>query len=257
MKNLNCIIIDDELNARNLLRSIIKENHSQIEISGEAGDIHTAYELINKFKPDFILLDIEMPKGSGFELLNLFSKIDFEIIFATSFNEYAVNAIKISALDYILKPVNKEELGKAIEKVITKKIQFQYIELENPDLIKNLKYNLVNNGLDKNFAFHQDNKVEFIKLKDIICILADDNYCQFYLKNGEKKIHYKNLKEFEDMLSDLDVFMRINRNTIININEIKEYSKGDPTIIKLSNQLEFEISRRRKTEINEKLIKQK
>ncbi len=257
MKKIKCIIIDDELNARNLLHSIIQEHHKDIVIAGEADNIHTGFELINKHQPDFIFLDIEMPKGNGFELLNLFSEINFEIIFVTSFNEYAVNAIKISALDYLLKPINKTELANSIEKVSVKAQQKETIEAVHPNLIKNLKYNLSNNGLNKSFAFHQNNKVEFVKLNEVICILADNTYCQFHLKNGEIKIHYKNLKEFEDMLSDLDVFMRINRNTIINIQEIKEYSKGDPTVIKLSNQLEFEISRRRKTEINEKLVKQK
>jgi two-component system LytT family response regulator len=237
------IIIDDEQNGRDVLKTLIQNYSSDVDIVGEADNIKDAYSLIQLKRPDFILLDIQMPGGNGFDLLKKFEKIDFEIIFVTSFDKYAINAFKFSATDYLLKPVEIDDLVAAIERVKLKRV------LSDVGVNEKAIYLLDNVSDDENrksIALQKGDKVHFIKLAEIIYLEAISNYTRFVLQNSEIFISSKTLKYFEDIFTDKLYFMRISRSIIINIHAVKSYTKVEPFHVYLSNGDVFEISRRRK-----------
>ncbi len=193
--------------------------------------------------PDFILLDIQMPGGNGFDLLKKFEKIDFEIIFVTSFDKYAINAFKFSATDYLLKPVEIDDLVSAIERVKLKRA------LSGIGFNEKAIYLLDNISEDENkksIALQKGDKVHYIKLSEIIYMEAISNYTKFVLQNNENFISSKTLKYFEDIFAEKSYFMRISRSIVINIHQVKSYTKVEPFHVYLSNGEVFEISRRRK-----------
>jgi two-component system LytT family response regulator len=244
MNKITCIIVDDENSGRIVLKELLKENFTEIEVLGEAANIIDAFEIINRTSPDLVFLDIQMPGGNGFELLQKFDPLNFEVVFVTSYDKYAINAIKFSALDYLLKPIDVEELKISIEKIRKKKDTF----LNTSILISNLLTN--NLGTDKKIAVHVQDKVKFICVNDIVCIEAFGNYSTVFCSDNTKHTTPKLLKDFEEFLEETPVFIRINRSTIINISCIKSYTKGEICNATLSNNMQYEISRRKKIEIN-------
>jgi len=249
MNKIKCIIIDDEPSGIIVLRELLSLYCSNVKVVCEAENSEVAFQKITEHKPDFILLDIQMPGETGFDLLKRFDKIDFDIIFVTSYDKYAINAIKFSALDYLLKPVEVHELCSAIEKVKVRKFQ----KKEKEQLVINLLNNLDKKIMDKKMAIHHFDKVKFLNLSDIVCFEAESNYTSIYTIAEEKYTPARVLKDFECFLKDHKIFMRINKSVIINLEYIKEYSKGEPCILYLKNGREFEISRRKKTELSEKV----
>jgi two-component system, LytTR family, response regulator len=248
---ITCIIIDDEVSGRLVLKELISKFCSQVRIIGEAGNIQDAYELIVTKKPDLILLDIQMPGGSGFDLLRKFDTIDFEVVFVTSFDKFAINAIKFSALDYLLKPVEVKDLVTAMEKASEERFNSSQ---RHPVYI-NLLNNLDESVKDKMIPIHHNDRVKMLKLSEIICFEADSNYTNIFTSANEKFSPAKLLKDFEDFLADHPDFMRVSKSAIINLSYIKEYSKGDPCILYMRNGKEFEVSRRKKAELTEKIKK--
>ncbi len=237
------IIIDDEQNGREVLKKLIQNYCNDVAIVGEAENIKEAYSMIQVKHPDFILLDIQMPGGNGFDLLKKFEKIDFEIIFVTSFDKYAINAFKFSATDYLLKPVEIDDLVSAIERVKLKRA------LSGIGFNEKAIYLLDNISEDENkksIALQKGDKVHYIKLSEIIYMEAISNYTKFVLQNNENFISSKTLKYFEDIFAEKSYFMRISRSIVINIHQVKSYTKVEPFHVYLSNGEVFEISRRRK-----------
>jgi two-component system, LytTR family, response regulator len=246
MSKLRGIIIDDEKNGRNVLKKLIADFCTGVEIIHEARNIEDAYSLIVTQQPEFILLDIQMPGGSGFDLLKKFEKINFEIIFITSHNQYAINAFKYSAIDYLLKPVDIAELVDAVERVKEKRAGLVPV---NEEKIVYLLNNLSSDESLKNIALQKSDKVFYIKLSEINYLEAESNYTKIYTNIGEWFIHSKTLKYFEDLLSQTNHFFRITRSHIVNIRQIRAYTKSEPYLITLSNGIELEISRRKKGEL--------
>jgi two-component system LytT family response regulator len=200
-----------------------------VEIRGEAANITDAYELIERTKPDMVFLDIQMPRGNGFDLIRKFHAIEFAVVFTTSFDKYAIEAIKINALDYLLKPVDTDELQAAIEKV-----RKQVISKENDR---------------KKIVVHHKDRVKLINVKEVICFEADNSYTQVFTNDGQKYMPAQLLKSYEQFLENNEDFIRISRSAIVNRNYIKEYSKGEPCIVYLINGASYEISRRKKGEL--------
>jgi len=249
MNKITCVIVDDENSGRIVLKELLKHNFSDIEILGEASNIIDAFDLINKTSPDLVFLDIQMPGGNGFELLQKFDSIQFDVVFVTSYDKYAINAIKFSALDYLLKPIDVEELKLTIEKVRGKKNAVRDTSI----LITNL---LVNNlSTDKKIAVHVLDKVKFICVDDIVCIEAFGNYSNIFCTDSTKNTTPKLLKDFEEFLEENPIFIRVNRAAIINIKHIANYSKGETCVVTLNNNMQYEIGRRKKIEINSILSK--
>ena len=198
------IIVDDERLARQDLKAIIDE-FDEIECVGEAKNITTAKELLKKFNPNLLFLDIKMPGESGFDMLEHLEE-NIHIVFVTAFDEYAIRAFEVNALDYLLKPVTKERLYLTIEKLEeTKKVA--------PENLKKLEY-------DDQIFLKLNNKYHFLKLNSILQITAEGDYSKIQCKDGKKSLVLKPMKEWEDRLPE-NHFVRIHRATIINTDEVE------------------------------------
>jgi two-component system LytT family response regulator len=246
---MKVIIIDDEENSREVLRVLLNKFCPEFEILGEAYNINSAYELIVEKKPEIVFLDIQMPGGSGFDLLKKFTSISFEIVFITSYDQYAIEAIKCSALDYLLKPIEVDELKKtalriseAIHKKSTQQLQFinviDYVE---------------DRELEKKIIVHHQDKVLLLSISKITHLEGEGNYTLIHTSDQGRYTSSKNLGEFEDMLENYSIFFRISKSCIANLNYISDYSKGEPCIIHINGEHNMEISRRKKQEFLERI----
>lgn len=239
---ISCLIVDDEIKARETLAEILKLYCSDVNLVGEAHNISTAHEMILKLKPDLVLLDIKMSDGSGFDLLNMFKKIDFKVIFITAHEEYAIKAFRFSALDYLLKPIDPTDLVNAVQKVTAHKednginIQFQAFKenFNNAELIQ-----------DKRIVLKTTENIYVIYLRDVIRCQSEKNYTYFYFTNRERIIVSKTLKEFEDLLTEFN-FMRIHRSHLINLKYIDRFEKSDGGLVIMTDGSKVEVSHRKK-----------
>ncbi|MBL0047229.1 MAG: response regulator transcription factor [Bacteroidetes bacterium] len=249
MKDIKALIIDDEASSRNVLKQLLMRFCPEITVCGEASNSDIAYELILSTQPQLVFLDIQMPSGNGFSLLRKFEKIDFEIVFVTSFDQFAIEAIKFNALDYLLKPVEVADLKAAVKKTVNRINEKHF----SSPLVVNLLANLRQETQEKKIPLHSSNNVRFVSIGDIIFFEADGNYTNIETGMGEKFISSKNLKEFEEMLEGITQFIRVNKSVIVNINKIASYSKAEPYILVVGKNKEFEISRRKRNEVLERL----
>jgi len=238
---IRTIIIEDEPVSREMLTLMLQRHKADIEIVDTCSNPTDGIESIALHQPDLIFLDIQMPKMNGFDMLKKIPNINFEVIFTTAFDQYAINAIRTSALDYLLKPVDDEDLSAAIEKcrerMAEKKSKHQFDHLFN---------NLSNkNPLDKTLALSASDGITFVKMSDILRVEANGRYAKFYLLNKDTIVVSKTLGDFEDILS-ANQFFRIHDSSIINLNHIKKYIRGDGGTVVLSDNTELDVARRRK-----------
>ncbi len=241
------VIIDDENRSVETLKIIIEQFCStEVVVVGTANSVQEAYPLIQATSPDIVFLDVEMPHGSGFDLLEKFTKPTFEVVFTTGFDHYAVTAIKFSALDYLLKPINIEEVKEAISKA-KKRIEGKHTQQNLEHLIKNLRH-----PRDKTnkIPISIVNGFQFVPVNTIVYCEADDDYTYVYLTENQKLTVSKNIKEFEEILSNYD-FFRIHHSILINRDYIKRYIKGEGGTILTEQGKELPVSRRRKQEFLE------
>jgi two-component system LytT family response regulator len=244
---IRTILVDDEADSRGVLRNLIGNYCANIELVGEASNIETAYDLINDLKPDLVLLDIQMPGGNGFSLLKKFKEIPFKVIFITGYDQYALEAIKFSALHYLLKPVEVSDLVEAISRAERSILSKE----NNAELIRNAINNIEN--VEKKIAIHLRDQVHLLGLSTITHFEGASNYTTIYSVDNKKYSSSKNLGEYEELLENNSSFLRISKSIIINVNHIKNYSKGDQCEIELPNGIIVEVSRRKKQEMLEKL----
>lgn len=240
---MNTIIIDDEIDGRAILNNLIKKNHSAINVVAEAMNGIEGEQLIRKFQPDFIFLDVDMPLCDGFEMLNKFDSFNFEIVFTTAYNEYALKAFKYSPFDFLLKPINLDELNSTINR-LREKINNKPSKDHFKDFLHLLSAN--RHGMKK-IAITTNEGFEILDTDDIILLEADGSYTKFYLKNNITMLTSSGIGEYEDML-DFNSFMRIHKSFIININEIKKFLKADGGSVIMSNGKEAFVSKRKKEE---------
>lgn len=243
------IIVDDEKNSREVLSKLLEIKHPEVEVVGEAMNVEDAYGLCIERKPQLVFLDVQMPRADGFSLLKRFDEIPFEVVFVTGYDQYAISAIKFSALDYLLKPVEIEDLNFAIKKVM-KKID---LKTSSQGQIINLLHSLDTDTFDRKFAIHNGGNVKMLSEKTIVFIEGDGRYSRLTMDTGEVFTTAKTLKEFEDYFGVKSSFIRISKSQIINSTYIKEYSKGEPFIIKMTTDKLFEVARRKKSKVLEKL----
>lgn len=239
---IRCVIVDDESKAREILVDMLKLYCTNVEVVGQAHNVKSAYEIINQEKPDLILLDIKMPDGSGFDLLNKFTDIDFKVIFITAHEEYAIKAFRFSALDYLLKPIDPSDLMSAIDK-ISESITGTGMN-EQFDTFKS-NYFEEEPHLDKRIVLKTQENIYVIYLKDVIRCQSEKNYTYFYFTNRERIIVSKTLKEFDDLLSDFN-FMRVHRSHLINLKFIDRFEKNDGGMVIMSDGSKVEVSHRKK-----------
>lgn len=246
MNTIKAIIIDDEERARDTLSALLKEYCPQVEILAKCANVPEGVLAINQNRPQLVFLDIEMPEYSGFELLSFFREVDFEIVFVTAYNDYALKAFEVSAVDYVLKPVDIDKLKLAVEKAEKK--------LSNGDMQNRLEV------LKESFQTEQFNKIAlpmaegllFVETAEIIYLEADGAYTEVWLRNGSKITVSKKIKFFEDVLDKRPNFFRSHRSYIVNINFIRKYNKADNALT-LDNGKTVVISRDRKQEFEQQL----
>lgn len=245
---IKAIIVDDELGARESLAKMIEKNCKQLEIVAKADSMLSAFDVITALKPDLVFLDIEMPNGNAFDLLEKFKEIDFNIIFTTAYDHYAIKAIKFSAVDYILKPIDPEELVVAVKRLENQIGQKSTLNSQFKTLLSNVK---PGNKLKK-VGIPDGDGLIFINLADIIRCDSDGNYTFFILTNGKKIIASRTLGEYEQMFVD-DNFFRVHRSHLINLEHVKKYIKGEGGYVVLSDNSQVEVSRRNKNDFLERL----
>lgn len=248
---LTCILVDDEMNGREVFRNLLGNFFPEVDIVGEAENVDQAYELILKTKPQLVFLDIEMPRSSGFNLLRKFDKIFFEVIFVTGYDQYAITAFKFNALDYLLKPVEVSDLKDAIERTKKRIIE----KSATAPLVINLLNAIEDKDGDRRVAVHNGEKVELIETKNIRYIQADGSYSKIKTSENQSYITSKFLKDFEEYFGEKNDFVRIHKSCLINVMHIKNYSKGEPCFIEMNDGVIFEVARRKKQEVLEKLKK--
>lgn len=240
---IRTVIIEDEEQNKVRLEKLLNSNCPDVKVIGDAGGVNTAYDLIQKLKPDLVLLDIQLTDGTGFDLIQLFEKIDFKIIFVTAYDEYALKAFRFNALDYLLKPVDPDELQVAINKVVNQ------INPSDPMHISNAASNFTSKEFDK-IVLKDFENIYLIDISDIKYCKSDGNYTEFHLLNDNPIIISRPIKEFESYLKDSN-FLRIHRSYLINLNHFKRFEKSEGGKVILSGDIEIPVSSNKRDEIFE------
>ncbi|MFT3907916.1 MAG: LytTR family DNA-binding domain-containing protein [Ferruginibacter sp.] len=241
MANFRTVIVDDEPKNLRILQKLLSEFCPQIQVIGEAGDVKKAFQVIKELKPDLVILDIEMPYGNAFDLLDSLMPIDFEVIFITAFDNYSLKAFKYSALDYLLKPVDISDLQAATNKAI-QRIAGKNINQQVALLLSNFKN--TQNNLQKIAIPTMDGFV-FMNVEDIIRCESNAAYTYIYTVRNEKIVASKNIKEYEELLPS-SIFCRIHNSHLVNLNRIKKYSKGRGGTVIMEDGVILEVASRRR-----------
>lgn len=239
--NLKALIVDDELSSRETLKSYVENYCENTTIVALAEDVRSALDAIKKHNPQVVFLDIEMPFGNGFDLLQQANEHSFETIFVTAFSSYALRAIQVSASDYLLKPVDIDELIASVDKV-KRQVLLKEDNLHTRILIENS--GLANRQLHK-IVLPTLEGFEVVCIRDIIYGEANDNFTVFHLEGGSKKMICRTLKFYEELLSEFD-FIRIHKSHLINKHYVSKYIKGKGGQVVLSSGQELEVSQSRK-----------
>jgi len=214
------LIIDDENPTREFIRKMLETFDKNLEIYTDGANVQSGIEAIERIKPDIVLLDIQMPDGNGFDVLKSVAHKQFEIIFITAFQEFAVQAIKFSALDYILKPIDAEELRNAVTNAL------QLLSHKKDDhQLQALQHN-IQPHLKRKLVLKTQESIFIVEIDDIVHCEADKNYTFFYLNDGKKIIVSKTLKDYDTLLSGLQ-FFRVHQSHLINLNCVERYDKHD------------------------------
>lgn len=242
METLKAILIDDELSSLQNLQQKLQEFCPQVTIIATAQRPEDAILLINTHKPDVVFLDIEMPRMNGFKILESFKNIDFEIIFITAYNHYAIDAIRISAFDYLVKPVAIKELQMAVERL------FNITQKKSNERLDILRKSMSDTKTQEHkIAIPTSEGIEFIQIKNIIRIESSSNYSKIILNNKQTILVTKLLKDFEEMLLSYR-FYRVHNSHLINLSCISKYIRGDGGQVVMQNNDVIDVSRRKKEE---------
>ena len=238
---LRTIVIDDEPNARQVVKNILELYCKNVDIVGEAEDVKSGISIINKQKPDLVLLDIKMPDGTGFDVLKKVDKLHFHFVFITAYEEYAIKAIKLSALDYIVKPINTNELISAIEKAELSSLSTEIQEKK----LKTLEDNQNSDKSKHKLVLNTQDSIYVVDVSDIISCQADKNYTEVNLSNKRKLVISRTLKDFDDMLNSMG-FFRAHQSFLVNLRHISHYEKGLGGTIIMNDGSRIPVSSRRK-----------
>jgi two-component system LytT family response regulator len=242
---ISAIIIDDEIHNRDVLKTLLGKYCPMINLIGECGSASDAFDKINELKPQLIFLDIKMPGKSGFELLKMFTVIDFEVIFVSAFNEYAITAFEFNALGYILKPIDYSKLIITVDKAI-----FKIASNEKTSSVFHFIRTLdEESDVMNKITIHHNDKVILLNINYIVSVEAKGGTCEIKLDDGKSYFSSKELKLFEEILEKAGNFIRISKSVIINVDHVVSYSKGDICSLEVTNDTFYEVSRRKKSEV--------
>jgi len=236
---IKAAIIDDEMHCIKTLRYQIEKQFENVEVVFDTTDSTLAKAMVEHFKPDIIFLDIEMPVMNGLQFLSQFDAIPFKVIFTTAYDQYAIKAIRLNALDYLLKPVDRNELGQAIEKFrqekdITVREQVTHLQLFREKKIKDT------------IALSASQGLFFVKINDIMYLEGDNSYTHVIMCDGKKYLVSKTLSNFDDILTEDNTFFRAHKSYVINLNYIKQYVRGDGGDIIMVDDKTISLSRNKK-----------
>lgn len=241
--SIKALIVDDEESARNMMQSLINRyipEISELQIASGASD---AFFIIKDYRPDLVFLDIQMPFMNGFDLLGKLEVISFDVIFTTAFNQYAIQAIRFSALDYLLKPIDIDELKSAVDRHIQRRLSNHNVSQQYRNLVQNLHNKSVDNFT---LTVGGSQGMKFFRVNEIVRLEGERNYTNFYLSGNRTCLSSKTLKEYEELLADKG-FVRAHKSHMVNVACIKNIS-GDGFLI-MDDDSRVEISRRRLSEV--------
>lgn len=242
---IRTVIVEDEQAALDHLESLLISFCPNIEVVGHASDVARGFEVISQLAPDLLISDIKLPDGTAFDLLNRFSKINFNIIFVTAYSEYAVKAFKICAMDYLLKPIDIDELIQAVQKA-EEEHKNQSIELRLKALLENIAHS---DAKVKKIALSVNTAIHLIPVNEIVFCRSDGTRTVFYLEDGRFLTAQKSVKEYDEILSEYG-FFRTNRQFLINVQHVISYDKNEDVPIKMSNGLNVPISFRKRDDFH-------
>lgn len=238
------LIIDDEIHCCDSLQWLLKNYCPEIDVAGTAHHAETAVQLIRKLKPQLLFLDVEMPDINGFEMLSSLPDIDFSIIFTTAFDKYAVRAIRFGAMDYLVKPIDKDDLRKAVETFL--KHNPRDTEKQLSALLTHIRKS--NDLAFQKVAFPTQHGYELIMIKNIMVCEGSSNYTNVHLQQGQHMLVSKTLKEIQETL-DFPPFFRVHHSFLVNLQFITRYIKGEGGFVVLANDMTIPVSRSKKDEL--------
>src|SRR5262245_46145079 len=247
---IRCILIDDESNSLEMMEWLLKTYCPQVKIEAMCNAADEGIEAINKYKPDVVFLDIEMPHMNGFDMLEQFDKLFFDVVFCTAYDQFAIRAFKYSALNYLLKPVDPDDLRETIRRLEQKKSSPSKEQIEM--LLQNIRGNT--KPAVQRIALTTSDGMIFVSTQDILYCEAESNYTSVVLKGGKKILVSKVLKDIDETLAGSD-FYRIHNSYLVNINHIKKYVRGDGGYVIMENDVTISISRSRRHEFMEMFSK--
>jgi two-component system LytT family response regulator len=237
---MNCIIIDDEKHCIKTLSNLLETDFSEVKILATCLDSIKAFDLIQQLKPDFIFLDIEMPLLNGFDLLSKFDHLFFDVVFTTAYDTYAIRAIKYSALDYLLKPIDKEDLAASIEKIRKKQGSISKEQLQMATAVHNRQ-------LPDTIALPTTEGLTFAPVNDIVYCTADGSYTRMFMTDKSEALLSKTLGDVDELLSEYN-FFRIHHSSLINLKQVRKYIRGEGGEVVMSNGKSLLVARTRKTD---------
>lgn len=250
MSKLRAIIIDDEAGGRETLANFLKLYCEDVELIGEADGVGTGLKLIRGLKtpPDIVFLDIQLKDGLSFQILDQLDNVDFEVVFATAYNQFAIKAFNYSAVGYLLKPIDPEELKAAVERTtkgrspqMKKRLEVLSNHFNNPNTFEKMSISAIDG-------------IYFISIKDIMRCEGEDNYTHIFLIGGEKITVSKTIKEYEKLLTPVN-FYRVHKSHVVNLNYITKFVKGEGGYLIMEDNKMIEVSRRRRAAFMEQLRK--
>jgi two-component system LytT family response regulator len=242
------VIVDDEIRARETIQAMLEIYcKDTAQVVGQAKNVRTGIDIIKELKPDLVLLDIKMPDGSGFDLLARYGKIDFKVVFITAFEEYAIQAFKFSAIDYILKPIEPDDLREAIDRVndLLQTVQPNNMDVQFETFLSNMQNN---NSDDKKLVLKTTENIFVIPIRDVVALSSDRNYTRFDFLDRQPIIVSKTLRDFDYLLTDYG-FMRVHRSHMINLKYIERFEKIDGGYAVMRGGLKIGVSHRKKEDL--------
>jgi two-component system LytT family response regulator len=246
---ISAIIVDDELYCCDALEILLRSFHPNVSVVAICKSGWEALEKIRELDPQLVFLDVEMPGMNGFQLLEQFPEVNFHLIFTTSYDQYAIRAIRFSALDYLMKPIDREELDKAIQKLL-KKIKGTLTE-QLEILLQKVHHSVTP---VQRIALPTVEGLELIPVSSIISCSSRSNYSEFFMKEKQKRTVCRTLKEVEEMLEE-HAFLRVHHSHVVNLNEINKYIKGEGGYLVMSDGSTVDVARSKKEILVKRLLK--
>jgi len=248
---MRVVIVEDEMHSRETLKNLLREFCPGVELLGAAASIDEAVPLLLDTAPDLVFLDIELQTATGFDLLRRLPDANFEVVFTTAFEQYAIQAIKYSSLDYLLKPIDIDELQAAVAKARERKNEQQkHAQMEV--LLANLENQKP--GAGRRICLATADGLEFLNVDEIVYCEAAGSYTQFQLRDGRKVLVSKNLREYELML-DNESFMRVHNSYLVNLREVQRYVKTEGGYLLMKNGAQIGISPKKREEFLERMAR--